>query len=1221
VSDGPWLLPLEECRDLPLAGGKAVNLARLLAAGFPVPDGFVLTTAAFRHAMAAGGVPAALRAAIAAAYGRMGSPPVAVRSSATAEDLPGASMAGQYVTVLNVRGESELLEAVEKCWASIQGARARAYLAEQGIDAARVAMAVVVQRLVPAEAAGVLFTANPRTGAREEMLLEASWGLGEAVVSGAVQPDTLVLGHHTGTVVSATIADKQVEITTAGGGPVAVPEPRRRIACLDSRQVYELWQLGVRVAALFGAPQDIEWAIHAGKLYLLQSRTITTLPDSAARDACLDRARQQLRQWRRAGRGDWVLHNIAETLPHPTPLTWSIIRRFMSGDGGFGAMYKMVGFQPAPTAAREGCLELIAGRIYLDLSRAPEMFFAGLPYRYDLDLLRTNPDAAQGPPTVPAGSLLALGRTGRKLAAVQRRLAELARDCDRRLDGEIIPAWLDYVRQEKRRELTRLDTLQWLDLWQERERRVLGEFAPQSLLPGLIAAMAMDALRRLVDEHCWDDDPQELANLLASGAWADQTLRASQGLYDLAHGSGTLEAWLGLYGHRAPGEFELAARRWRERPDDVLALAARLKTAASPAAMHTRQTADAAGRLAELAARLPASRQTELRQGVQLAQRYIRFREDGKHYLMLGYDLLRDMALEAGRRLGIAEDAFLLDFDELERALATGIAPLGLIVQRRAERAAEEKISLAHLITDSEIDSLGAPPAEHGQARTPAFPISAGARSGPVQIVLSPDEPRDLGQGYVLVCPSTDPSWTPLFVNAAAVVLERGGSLSHGAIVAREMGIPAVVCPGATQFLVPGETILVDGHQGAIVRQGAEGRVKPPDCVGGIAADDPADTRIPRRLAPPVPGRREHRGARLRNAMLLGWGVYLAAVFLLPQPWLYDPTMHLLDFVLWPVVRAWGNPAAVGVVAAVMALATMLGQRMLTDNKRLLAARRRAAQLRKLAAKLPPECPRRKAMRRLARPVQTRVMMAAMLPLAVILGPMVMSFLWLPARVDPAAWNAGPGATALVVAGIDGEFTRPVTLECDGVLMLDESTPAAQSLPPLRATLEARLAKWQGAGDAAAALPPGLQDLARLVGQSLQADLADYLAGRIPPQTLSWILYTPADQPGRFPIALRAEGTAPLGTRLVLGNAYPPEPKLDLGDGKRPVQWVQSADPASPIRWLKVSYAEAKTRGSDRFWTPLAAWGWGDWDTGWLLTYLAVYVPLMLVLRWCLRLA
>ncbi len=227
----PLVLDLADCADKSLVGMKAVNLGRMIRGGFPVPGGFVVTTEAYREAAS---VSEGLGNSIISAYRALGSPPVAVRSSATAEDMVGASMAGQYDTFLDITSESDLLDAVRRCWASVDSPRTRTYFAEHGIDINQVAMAVIVQRLVPADVAGVLFTANPKSGTRREMLVEASWGLGEAVVSGRVQPDVLRIDRETGRVLEANIADKQIYIPPGEHSERAVEEPRRRIACLRS---------------------------------------------------------------------------------------------------------------------------------------------------------------------------------------------------------------------------------------------------------------------------------------------------------------------------------------------------------------------------------------------------------------------------------------------------------------------------------------------------------------------------------------------------------------------------------------------------------------------------------------------------------------------------------------------------------------------------------------------------------------------------------------------------------------------------------------------------------------------------------------------------------------------------------------------------------------------------------------------------------------------------
>ncbi len=259
---------------------------------------------------------------------------------------------------------------------------------------------------------------------------------------------------------------------------------------------------------------------------------------------------------------------------------------------------------------------------------------------------------------------------------------------------------------------------------------------------------------------------------------------------------------------------------------------------------------------------------------------------------------------------------------------------------------------------------------------------------------------------------------------------------------------------------------------------------------------------------------------------------------------------------------------------------------------------------------------------RAAAPVQTRVIMAAFVPLAVLLGPVIVPLLWwFPERVDPASRNPLPGATANVIATVHGEFSGPIRLEHDEDLTLDANSPAEQKLPPLRETLEKRLAQWRRESDLSKQ-PWELQEAGRWTGRMLAHDLAEYLKHDIPAQTLSWTLATP-EEAGRFSVTLQPEGREAVEVVLATGNDQPPEPKEDLGDGK-PVQVLRPGDADSPIQSVKVTWSEKKEQGQDKFWAPLAAWegsAWSKWDIGWLLLYIMVYVPAMFVLRWVLRLA
>ncbi|MDB5322771.1 MAG: hypothetical protein JWN40_4402 [Phycisphaerales bacterium] len=1203
------LQPLQDCRDKALAGGKAVNLGILIRAAFPVPDGFCITTDAYRYwaGTKSEEIPADLIDEITRAYRAMGSPSVAVRSSATAEDMSEASMAGQYDTFLDIADEDSLLNRVRCCWASLDSPRTRAYLKEHGIELSQVAMAVVVQRLVPSDVAGVLFTANPQTGSKDEMLVEASWGLGESVVSGLVQPDVLRVDKQTGRVVHARIADKQVMIRPGTHGDVPVEEPRRRIPCVKGPDITGLWKLGLQAAHHFGGPQDIEWAIHDGKLYLLQSRPITTLEEAEAYEQLLTSTRAHLRDLLPQNRGPWVVHNISETLPHPTPLTWSVIKRFMSGAGGFGAMYRQAGFEPSPQVCRDGFLTLIAGKPYMDASLASEMFFEGFPFKYDIDQLRTNPDAAQNPPTIPSGSMSARAKMARKAGAASTAVHTLAGFFDRQLNEKLIPEFVAWVKEEKQRDLAALNNDQLIELWHAREKRVMDEFAPQSLLPSLISGAALGELKSFLAESFWDEDPDQLATLLSSAHDPDQTIKANIALYELARnispspgtpgegrGQGLLATWLETYGHRAPEEFDLSTPRWRERPEDLLTMARRLKDGKNPADLHHAHQEKCDHKLRELRAQLNPLDQKELDEKLALARRYMPFREDGKYYLMQGYDLLRDCALEIGRRLEIDDEVFLLTLEELFDALNIGFAPTHLLAQRKIQRRAEKRIPLPHVIDAANIDDIGTPPKINRDGAMPAFPISPGGATGPARIVRSPSEVGDLGDRYILVCPSTDPSWTPLFTNAAGLILECGGTLSHGAVVAREMSIPAVVLRDACTLLHDGDPITVDGRNGT-VSLGAS-----PSPSSSSSADvDPHDTRIDHSLLPPPSGRKERQSAKLRNIFLLIWGLYLAAAFLLPENLLYQPSLSFLDVFLWPLVRLLGKPGAVALIAAALGAITMIGQKYLTDNHRLRVAKQRASALQDLSDDLPRDSARGDLMWKLAAPVQMRVVMASFVPMAVLLGPLVMIFMWFEPRVAPAAWNAPPGTPVTVVAVVRPSKAGTVTLDVPAPLTLAQ--PAAQKVPDIAGAL-AEYRKTTLKPSDLSSFPLELRELAEQHRQQKLADLDAYLQD-IPAVPVTWNVIVPDNASGAWPVTLRASNSKALTATLVLGDAHPPAPA------------EVTNTPNDPLTSLKLTYQPINPK-PPIFFAPIAHWDWG-----WLWVYLLAYLPAMYAFRFLLKIA
>ena len=1110
---------LRECTDISLVGGKAANLGALLRAGFEIPDGFVMTTAARDE-----DVPE-----IRDAYHKLTAPAVAVRSSATVEDSSEVSSAGQFNTVLNVQTEYELLHAIKRCRAS-NLTSAESYLRESGVEDS-VRMAVVVQRQIPADVAGVLFTEAPLNP--KEMLIEAAPGLGENVVSGRIQPDVIRVNYHSGEIIASICPHKT---------PV-----------LSETDISKLWSLGRDVVAHFGHPQDVEWAIAGGKLFLLQARPVTTADRSATRARMIERTRKQLVE---AGRGPWVLHNLAETLPHPTPLSWSVLRQFMSGSGGFGKMYRRLGFNPAATEF----LELILGRIYLDLSRAPSLFGEAFPFTYDTEDLQHNRFAAEIPPSRPNGSWIARMRAYRQLAKAQRQIDIEAIDFDRKLTTKIIPEFIDWCAAEKKRDLSQLSAEGWIALWHERESRVFDQFAPEIFFTGFISADVLTCLRKIIAEHFWDECPDTLTQLLAFAGTSDKTAQADNALRKVAENQCTVEDWLAEFGHRAIGEFDLATPRWRETPEALLSYARRLRGTADSFELSRKRRERARQRITNL----PSDLANEIWDKAELAQRYLIFREDGKHYLMLGYDLLRDMVLDASRRLGL--DVNWLTFDELREAMHGKPVADGEVARRKRIHRAEGRFTLPNVIDEATVSTLGEMPALEDHERLHGDAISSGFASGPVRIVHSPLDATELGRGYVLVCPSTDPQWTPLFLNASALVLECGGSLSHGAIVARELNLPAVVLPDATRLLHEDEQIFVDGDSGAVLRKSQTVNV------------DPDDSFVAFEKRPPVPGQRERRAARLRNLSFMFWSVVLLCAWALPRQWVYQPAIHLLDKLLWPIVQHCGRPAAAAMIGAGLAAVAAITQYLIADNMRVREAARRARFVAKEAASLPSNSKRADALQLILRSVHWRVIGTAFVPVGLLLGVFIFSFLWLKERIDRP--NPLPGSTARITAQINANFREPITLAVGPPLHLD-SSPNTRSVAPIREALE-RLASQNRLSE------PELADLGRFLDRG------------VPPQTFVWLVRS--DVAGSFPVSFLLGNRPPVHQRVVFGDHLPPPDDQAIPD--HPLQFVKvQAEDSKKI----FSNHEAKIPILNRQMT----WPW---------IYLGAYLSIWVVLRRSLKL-
>lgn len=809
----PLTMPLSTVRatDLPIAGGKAVGLGELIAAGLDVPDGFVLTTQAYRRAIADAGlgpddelspgdfaelsIPAEVVDALRAGYAALGGGLVAARSSATAEDLPGAAFAGQQETVLGVLGDEALLDAVRTCWASLWGERALAYRTAIGVDTTDLALAVVVQRLVEADHAGVMFTANPVSGARDEVVIESSAGLGEAVVSGLVTPDHAVLDE-SGRVLRRRAGVADVVITAEAGGGTRTSSSAQ-VQPLSDEALARIAAAGRRIAAHTGRPMDVEWAVVGERTVLLQARPMTALPPPPRR---LNRAQ------RTAGA---VLIELFPRRPTPLELTgWLDQILLPLVDGMFQGMAGMRLVVSEVFLADDAVLREFVPPTPKPTTRIPAALV------HDLAVLRRDPAGwASDPlarhydaecrklarldlPALPWAELLDVHRR------VQAACADLTR-----LRVDYLPAAAAAIAQ-----LAGLLTLLGL-------RGRLGAVLTGGVDSRTTAANAeLDALAELIREQ------PVLADAFGtqpSAAVLDR-LRTDPAVAPIRD---RFQAFLDAYGHReTAGITLLRDPSWADHPETVIDVLGLLLEAPSQG-----RNAGAPDPSTDPLTTLLALRRVRvlrlgggLRRLVSAARAGIAAREDTHFDLARLMPPLRHAMIEIGRRLAahgwLAEpdDVWFLSWPEIAALPDPERSPIDPAVARNAGRRATTYAELAStpLIAGA---SLYPDRGDRQDVLVSGTAGGGGTATGAVRIIHGPDEFGELRPGEVLVCPTTNPSWTPLFTRAAAVVVDHGGIASHAAIVAREYGIPAVMgCGSATATLRTGQQVTVDGDRGIV---------------------------------------------------------------------------------------------------------------------------------------------------------------------------------------------------------------------------------------------------------------------------------------------------------------------------------------------------------------------------------------------------------------------
>ena len=817
--------------DLSRVGGKGLNLGKLTSAGFRVPPGFCVTTDAYRFsvqnlseqnasAIKALVLSSEIIGAIRTARKQLQTATVAVRSSATAEDLAEASFAGQQDTFLNVK-DDELLDALKACWASLWSDRAIAYRQTQGISDEGLAMAVVVQEMCESDVSGVLFTVSPFRA--DVSIVESNWGLGESVVSGAITPDSFHISRETGAVLEKNIAAKREMITATGVS--AVLAAKQDVPSLTDTQLQELTQLGMQVETFYGKPMDIEWALSEAQFVLLQARPITTSLISGTDKGLVEKEIQRLKARIETHGTVWCHHNIAEVLPAPLPMTWAIVHRFMSGAGGLGKAYRGLGFHPSKRVDDEGILDLICGRIYVSLNREAELHFDGFPLAHDFNALKQNPQQAmyaQAETDITrstASFWLKLPLHIIRMSRAETRLRRCRSDFDRLLTEQVFPAFQAEVESEQNVPYSGLSDAELVAKFRAWRAKTLDDFAPKALTATLLAGFSLQRVEAILQKCLDETAAKALASRLISGLSGNLTVETNEKLWQVAAEDLALTDFLKDYGHRAVDEFELAQPRWREETAYLEQVIASFRGEPQERASHfARQGEQRAAAEAELSEILrdKANLQKQIASELDFTRRYMPFRETAKFYLMLGYEQIRRALLELDNRYELAGGIFYLVPDELDRLIG-GEVFADIIAKRRVERELLLQIALPDVIFSDSLEEIGAPVSTDAAEMWTGVGVSAGVAIGKARVLLAPSAVNPSDRDYILVCPSTDPAWTPLFLHAAGLVMERGGILSHGAVVAREYGVPAVAnIPNATQRIADGQELQVDGNRGIV---------------------------------------------------------------------------------------------------------------------------------------------------------------------------------------------------------------------------------------------------------------------------------------------------------------------------------------------------------------------------------------------------------------------
>lgn len=863
-------------KDLALVGGKGANLGEMTKAGFPVPNGFCVTTESYkefihhnhlvefifrvvRHAnpdnisqvgadirskIKQSEIPEEIEREIVNAF-KQADVHYAVRSSATAEDLAFASFAGQQDTYLNIRGEKAILEAVRDCWASLFTERAILYRIQNNIDHEKVEMSVVVQQMVFPEVSGIMFTADPVSGHRGMISIDASYGLGEALVAGLVSPDVYKFNKSSKHIESKMIAKKDTAILPleeGGTEKVAITGDQCTHQVLNDSQIGILAELGMAIEKHYGRPQDIEWCLENDKFFIVQSRAITSLfplPEPFPQDDALHA---------------YISFNHVQVMTDTiSPLGIDMLRLIASFDQG------------ARSAQEYRYMKSAAGRIYIDLSIVLKNSF----------LRKRFSEFLQNADALMSAALLELvnrpdfdsriSRNPDRVAALGHFFRPVILNTVKNLvfrnpDG-VIEYMNNYVEKRARRAaevvqksepgVDRLEAIYQAASFTKDFSNLLPRLAPAFISFKVLEALEQKWLGThqhtdLIVKGLEGNITTEMG--LLTGDLADLIRKSPQltrefenenydTLFDRIHQlpghdefKQKFNSFLTRYDMRAAGEIDIAKDRWIENPEPLArSIMAIVRTATEGA--HRREYRETVERAKQAAGGLIRAVQTKqgkikakiIQRMIRVVRNYLPAREHPK-YLIMKLILISKKALLEEANLLVqkghlveAKDVFYVGFWDLYEAIQYNRSLIGLVQQRKEEYRRFRKLTPPRVLTSDGEEIQGGYQRQNLPVSALAgMPVSSGVIEGFAKVIMDPSN-ASLNKGEILVAPFTDPGWTPLFINAAGLVMEVGGLLTHGTVVAREYGIPAVVgITDATKKIKTGQKIRVDGTAGFV---------------------------------------------------------------------------------------------------------------------------------------------------------------------------------------------------------------------------------------------------------------------------------------------------------------------------------------------------------------------------------------------------------------------